>query len=72
MSSQPHPTATLSCLPGYAAGEKPIPDVPVIANIKDYGAVGDGRTDDSAAFLAALRGARGAGAIYIPAGEGVA
>jgi hypothetical protein len=28
--------------------------VPVVANVRDYGAVGDNRTDDTAAFLRAL------------------
>lgn len=43
---------------GYGAGEVPLPgpdDLPIIANLKtDFGAVGDGVTDDTAAFLAAL------------------
>ncbi|KAF6262421.1 hypothetical protein COO60DRAFT_1676006 [Scenedesmus sp. NREL 46B-D3] len=32
---------------GYASGDSPLPDVPVVANVRDYGAVGDNRTDDT-------------------------
>ena len=39
------------------------------ANIKDFGAVGDGKTDDSIAFQTALRSMEGKGGVlYIPAG----
>lgn len=53
---------------GYHAGEAPIPDVPVVGNVKDFGAVGDGSTDDTAAFKAAIAGSAG-GALLIPAGR---
>jgi hypothetical protein len=39
---------------GYASGDTPLPDVPVVGNVKDYGAVGDNKTDDTDAFLRAL------------------
>lgn len=39
---------------GYQNGDVPIPTVPVVANVRDYGAKGDNKTDDTAAFLAAL------------------
>ena len=53
---------------GYHCGEAPLPVVPVVASVKDFGATGDGRTDDTAAFLAAI--ARGKpGAILIPPGH---
>src|SRR5687767_1273399 len=39
---------------GYHQGEKPLPDVPVAGNVKQFGAKGDGTTDDSEAFQAAL------------------
>ena len=53
---------------GYHRGEKPIPDVPQVTNVKDFGAVGDGVTDDTAAIRTAIeRTPRGA--IYFPAGR---
>jgi len=39
---------------GYQNGDVAIPTVPVVANVRDYGAKGDNRTDDTAAFLAAI------------------
>lgn len=40
---------------GVSNGDKPIPNVPQVANIKlDFGAKGDNVTDDTAAFLKAL------------------
>ena len=39
---------------GYHSGNDPIPDVPVKANVKNFGAVGDGEADDSQAFLSAI------------------
>lgn len=57
---------------GYQRGEKPIPDVPVVANVKDFGAVGDGVGDDTEAFRRAVAEAKlseGVGAILIPAGR---
>lgn len=53
---------------GYHAGDEPIPDVPVVANVKDFGATGDGVTDDTRAFLEAIE-ATSNGAILIPAGR---
>lgn len=53
---------------GYHSGDKVIPNVPVVANVKDYGAVGDGVTDDSQAFIDAIK-AVDKGAIEIPAGR---
>lgn len=44
-----------------------IPDVPIVANIKDFGAKGDGISDDSSAFMKAIR-SKNSGAILIPAG----
>ena len=49
-------------------GEVPIPEVPVKANVRDFGAKGDGVTDDSQAFLDAIA-AVNSGAIYIPEGR---
>ena len=53
---------------GYHQGEDPIPDVPVAASVKDFGAVGDGETDDSQAFIDAIAAVE-RGAIFIPPGR---
>lgn len=52
---------------GYRSGE-PIPNIPVALNVKDFGAKGDGTTDDTAAFLQAIERNTG-GAILIPPGR---
>jgi len=53
---------------GYQRGEKAIPEVAVTANVRDFGAKGDGVTDDTAAFKAAIE-KTAAGAILIPEGR---
>ncbi|HSI34180.1 MAG TPA: glycosyl hydrolase family 28-related protein, partial [Tepidisphaeraceae bacterium] len=53
---------------GYRRGEAPIPSPAVTANVRDFGAKGDGTTDDTAAFRAAID-KTDAGAILIPAGR---
>lgn len=53
---------------GYACGERPIPKVPVAANVRDFGAKGDGTTDDTDAFLAAIA-KTDRGAIAVPSGR---
>ena len=53
---------------GYSSGEKSIPVVRVTANVKDFGAVGDGNADDTQAFIKALKAIQ-KGAIAIPAGR---
>lgn len=53
---------------GYACGEKPIPNPAVVTNVRDFGAKGDGRSDDSAAFIAAIAATK-RGAIAIPPGR---
>ena len=54
----------------YGGGVAPAP-VPNVLNVTDFGAVGDGRTDDTAAFQQALDAARDArgGTVYAPAGN---
>ena len=52
---------------GYHSGEKPIPTIPPTANVKSYGAKGDGQHEDSQSFLDAIA-ATSHGTILIPAG----
>ncbi len=53
---------------GFQCGEKPIPNLAVKANVRDFGARGDGQSDDTAAFNAAIA-ATTDGAILVPAGR---
>lgn len=54
---------------GYHRGEASLPaDPPVRANVRDFGAVGDGKHDDTAAFKSAIEKTE-AGVIAIPAGR---
>ena len=53
---------------GYRSGRRALPDVPVVASVKDFGAVGDGKTDDTAAFAAALASVK-VGGVLIPRGR---
>ena len=50
---------------GYQGGE-PVPDLPVAASVHDFGAVGDGITDDTAAIQAAIDATTGV--LLFPAG----
>jgi hypothetical protein len=45
-----------------------IPDVPVVLNVKDFGAKGDGVTDDYAAITATINAAPNPGAVFLPEG----
>jgi len=57
---------------GYRSGEKPIPTPAVVANVRNFGAVGDGVADDTDAFEKAIAAAGkipSGGAILIPAGR---
>ncbi len=53
---------------GYRFGEASIPTVKATANVRDFGAKGDGETDDTEAFLRAIE-KTDSGAILIPAGR---
>eukprot|EP00878_Enallax_costatus_P046951 GHUV01057284.1.p1 GENE.GHUV01057284.1~~GHUV01057284.1.p1 ORF type:complete len:225 (+),score=26.46 GHUV01057284.1:1635-2309(+) len=55
---------------GYRAGVDPIPTMPKSVDLKvSYGAKGDGTTDDTAAFLAAINDVTDQAVIYIPSGR---
>lgn len=53
---------------GYRGGTGAPPQIPVATNVRDHGARGNGHTDDTAAFLAAVQ-ATERGAILVPAGR---
>ncbi len=53
---------------GYHFGEDPLPHVEVAANVREFGAVGDGKHDDTDAFKKAIE-ATEAGAIRVPEGR---
>ena len=53
---------------GYHCGERPLPKVKTATNVKDFGAKGDGETDDTKAFKRAIETTR-EGAILIPQGN---
>ena len=54
---------------GYGSGRRAIPDYPVRTNVKDHGAKGDGVTDDTAAFITALKAVGEQGAVLVPSGR---
>lgn len=53
---------------GYHSGEAPLPNPPVKANVRDFGAKGDGVADDTEAFVRALAAVSN-GAVLVPAGR---
>ena len=54
---------------GYQRGEKALPDLPPTHHVKeDFGAVGDGETDDTSAFLRAIAEID-SGVLFIPPGK---
>ncbi|MGJ1320381.1 glycosyl hydrolase family 28-related protein [Sphingobacterium spiritivorum] len=54
---------------GYMSGNVPIPDYPQSINVTTLGAVGDGITDNTAIFRAAISQCAVNGTVYIPAGK---
>ena len=65
-----HPNLPNCSYAGYHCGETPLAEPKVVANVKECGAKSDGKTDDTAAFEAALKKANEAkgGAVLVPAG----
>lgn len=53
---------------GYGMSEVPLPEPPVVADVSEYGAAGDGVADDTEAFLRALAAASD-GAVLVPPGR---
>lgn len=53
---------------GYHQGEAAIPTMEVVANVKDFGAKGNGIVDDTEAFKKAIASAKN-GAVYVPNGS---
>src|SRR6476619_7437695 len=53
---------------GYHSGEAPLPQAPRGVSVKEFGAKGDGATDDTVAFQKALETVK-SGAIEIPPGR---
>ena len=53
---------------GYHCGEKPLPKIEQVADVKQFGAKGDGTTDDSGAIQKAIDSTK-SGAIFIPEGK---
>lgn len=53
---------------GYHHGERELPEVKQVTNVRDFGAVGDGETDDTAAIQKAIDATEN-GALYFPPGR---
>ena len=66
-----HPNLPNNSFAGYRRGEAPLPDVPVVTRLSDWGGKADGQTDNTAAFKAAIAEAaqKGGGAIELGAGD---
>ncbi len=54
---------------GYRGGNEPIPHWPIGVYVTDFGAVGDGETDDTQSFIEALNACPQGSAIYVPQGR---
>lgn len=66
-----HPQIANYSFAGYRRGEVPVPDLPVVATLTDFGGVGDGVFDNTEAFRAAIEAAhlQGGGAVLVPPGN---
>lgn len=69
-SPDTHPQIPNVSYAGYARGERKIPKVTAETNVRDFGAKGDGETDDTAAINTAIEAAAtlGGGAVLLPPG----
>jgi hypothetical protein len=54
---------------GYRAGEAALPTVSQSVNIRNFGAKGDGHSDDTQAFKRAIEAAQPGTALFIPGGK---
>ncbi|MBN8523774.1 MAG: hypothetical protein J0M02_00220 [Planctomycetes bacterium] len=54
---------------GYRSGRLPLPEYPVVTDVRRHGAIGDGTTDDTQAFKAAIASVGELGAVLVPAGR---
>ncbi|MCA1222295.1 glycoside hydrolase family 55 protein [Streptomyces sp. 8L] len=66
-----HPQIPYVGRSGARAGKRELPSPEVVADVRDFGARGDGATDDAPALNRALAaaGARGGGAVLVPPGR---
>lgn len=70
-SPDDHPRIPNNAYAGYARGERPIPQVPAVVDVRAFGARGDGQTLNDDAVRRAIDAAweAGGGAVQFPAGE---
>ena len=61
-----HPLLLLSAVTALSAAS---PGGAIVANVRDFGALGDGTTDDSAAISRAIANASHGGVVYFPPGQ---
>lgn len=66
-----HPLIPNNAYAGYARGERPIPEVPAVVDVRSFGARGDGETLNDDAVREAIDAAwsAGGGAVRFPPGE---
>lgn len=66
-----HPLIPNNAYAGYARGERPVPEVPAVVDVRSFGARGDGETpaDDAVRRAIDAAWAAGGGAVRFPAGE---
>jgi hypothetical protein len=62
------PVAGAALMPARASADTPPTQSKIVTNVKDYGATGDGTTDDAAAINAAIAATGNGGAVWFPSG----